>query len=364
MLHDHSFERDTLGKSATTTHEAQRDQASDAYIERFDRQSPPSTSSGELERAVQAEYGGSFEQFLMFAQVCANLAIKRGQGVFQARRSELISELTLQDGDAAGIEAMVNRLTLLSRGSWSDIPAGATARDFDLAKFDRRYSLVGRPLLALDSSDNPVLIVAPGVIERCVTHNLQGAYEGTLQGQFWSSPEMTRYVGERGRLEGSKFNEEVAAKLRDLGLITYASAKPSWCFNHKNTAEVAALGDFDVLAITPDGTRAWIVEAKDLKLCRTIGETARRLSEYEGKLHANGKPDKMLRHLRRVEYARIHAGDLQKRLSLSATPEVSSILVVHAPQPMESFAENGNYDMRTVMLDNIAKVPWFAGWKS
>lgn len=171
------------------------------------------------------------------------------------------------------------------------------------------------------------LAVAPGVVERCILHNLQGALTGILQGDFWTSSRMRSYVGERGRIEGNEFNDTVAERLRGLGLTAYASAKPAWCFNHKNTLEVAELGDFDVLALSPDGSRAWIVEAKDLKLCRTIGETARRLTDYEGRMVA-GKPDKMLRHLRRVAYARVHAEDLARRLKLTQTPVVAGLLVV------------------------------------
>ena len=134
--------------------------------------------------------------------------------------------------------------------------------------------------------------------------------------------------------------------------------------NHKKTPEVVALGDFDVLAITPDGARAWIVEAKDLKLCRTIGETARRLAEYEGKMLSSGKPDKMMRHLRRVAYAREHARDLQKRLGLPCTPKIAGIMIVRAPQPMESISLKGDKDARAVMLTNVAEVPWSTGWSA
>jgi hypothetical protein len=185
---------------------------------------------------------------------------------------------------------------------------------------------------------------------------------GALQGDFWTSRAMKKYVGERGRIEGNRFNDTVAEKIEELGLIAYSAAKPSWCFNHKNTSEVAELGDFDVLAITPDGRRAWVVEAKDLKLCRTIGESARRLSEYEGRMLPSGKPDKMLRHLRRVAYARRHAGDLARRLKLDEIPTVAGILVVRAPQPMEAFLPGDKADASVVMLSEIDRVPWNEGW--
>src|SRR3546814_17989896 len=87
------------------------------------------------------------------------------------------------------------------------------------------------------------------------------------------------------------FNEELARELISLGLEAHASAKLTLCLNHKGTDEVKRLGDVDVLVISPDQTRIWVIEAKDLKMCRTLGETARRLSEYQGKPKSNGKPE-------------------------------------------------------------------------
>ncbi len=364
LLFNRSFEDNTLRRSTKIIYEKMRDEARGAYLRRFDQPSISGGLSPVFERAVEAEYGAVLDTVVRLPNECAHLATERGQGVFSIKRSELISYFDIQNANMAGIERTVDRLTLRPRDNWDTIPLGTTDRDFDLAKFDRRYSLVGRPLLAIDKSDNPILIVAPGLIERCLIHNLDGALQGTLQGEFWSSVDMRKYAGDRGRIEGMQFNEEVAEKLRSLGLTAYPSAKPSWCFNHKSSPEVVALGDFDVLAITPDGKRAWIIEAKDLKLCRTIGETARRLSEYEGRLRANGKPDKMLRHLRRVFYARQHARDMQKRLDLACVPEIAGIMVVRAPQPMESMPRVGGNDARVVMLTNLAEVPWSIGWSS
>jgi hypothetical protein len=113
---------------------------------------------------------------------------------------------------------------------------------------------------------------------------------------------MQKYASRRGAQAGLEFNDEVAKNVEALGLKAWSSRPLSWCLNRKATDELKAFGDVDVLAVSPDGKIVWVTEVKDLKLCRTRGEAARRLSGYRGKLTSKGKPDDLLKHLRRVEY--------------------------------------------------------------
>jgi hypothetical protein len=147
-----------------------------------------------------------------------------------------------------------------------------------------------------------------------------------------------------------------------LGIRAWPSVKPSWCLNEKNTPELKELGDIDVLAVSPDQCAVWVIEAKDLKLCRTLGESARRLSSYRGQRDEKGRPDALLRHLRRVEYLRTKAAHLVRRLKLSTTPHVHGVLVVNAPQPMQQLHFEYSADSTVTMLDELNGVPWSAGW--
>jgi hypothetical protein len=60
----------------------------------------------------------------------------------------------------------------------------------------------------------------------------------------------------------------------------------------------------------------------------------------------------MLRHLQRVSYFRDHASDLIGRLELPGVPQVSGVLVVRAPQPMEQ-VQTASPDATVVVLDDI-----------
>jgi hypothetical protein len=248
-----------------------------------------------------------------------------------------------------------------SRTNWLEVPNGCTVRDFDLSKFDRRFSLIGRPIVSLSAGDDPVLAVAPGVIERSIVHNISGAAQGVLQNEFWTSAEMRAYAGAAGARIGIEFNESLARQLTTLGYAATPSVKPWACLNQKNTDETGRFGDIDVLVVA-GRKRVWVCEAKDLKMCRTLGEVASRLSEYRGQIMKNGKPDKLLRHLKRVEYLRTNASHLAKRLSLDSEPTVHGILIVNSPQPMQQLVGEYSQDTTVVMLDRIDAVPWENGW--
>jgi hypothetical protein len=265
--------------------------------------------------------------------------------------------------DLAGYDVgpLVDRFILPARNGWRDLPQGCCRRDFDLSRFDRRFSLIGRPLVALSLQADPELVIAPGAVERTLFHNIGGATTGTLQNEFWRSKEMQSYAGACGDRGGKLFNRTVAADLSALQLRAWPSAKPAWCLGLPKNEELSKLGDIDVFAISVDGGCVWVVEAKDLKMCRTMGEAARRLMTYRGE-YKDGKADDMMKHLRRVEFVRSNAALFVERFKLPHVPRVCGLLVVNGPQPMQQLQRESSPDAAVVMLDKIGSVPWTAGW--
>lgn len=362
LLYQHDFHEATIERSAELRHARERLDSSDDYLKRFSDDRSAKAADADRGPAILAEYGVPTDVFREFAAATATLARRKHQGVMIVRRSELITGLRqldlLSDFDFA---PLIDRLTLPSRTNWLEVPDGCIVRDFDLSKFDRRFSLIGRPIVSLSAGDDPVLAVAPGVIERSIVHNISGAAQGVLQNEFWTSAEMRAYAGAAGARIGTEFNESLARQLSALGYAATPSVKPWACLNQKNTDETRRLGDIDVLVVA-GRKRVWVCEAKDLKMCRTLGEVASRLSEYRGQIMKNGKPDKLLRHLKRVEYLRTNASQLAKRLGLDSEPTVHGILIVNSPQPMQQLAGEYSKDSTVVMLERIESVPWTEGW--
>ena len=64
--------------------------------------------------------------------------------------------------------------------------------------------------------------------------------------------------------------------VRELGLDAESGCKLSKLLNQQVSDE---LGNVDMLAVIKDRRRAWVMEAKDLRLCRTEAEVAARLSD-------------------------------------------------------------------------------------
>jgi hypothetical protein len=364
LLLDHEFEKLSLGQSTEKHRRKERGEASEEYIGRFEADEPIPPPSDTMLRAIEAEYKVDSQVVVDLPNACVILAEEQGAGVYVMKRSELVARLEALDFlKGKNVAALIDRLTLPARNGWDDIPAGCTPSDFDLGKFDRRYSLIARPIVALSADDDPELVVTPGTLHRTFRHNIGGAGTGMLQNEFWTSPVMRKFASDRGRETGLEFNNGVARHVKALGLDTYPSVKLSWCLNQKATDELKAFGDVDVLAISPNRNIVWVIEAKDLKLCRTRGEAASRLSGYRGKLTAKGKPDNMLRHLRRVEYIRQNSAALMNRLKLTDPPSrVCGVVMVHAPQPMEQFQTELPSDGRVMMLEDAASVPWDVGW--
>jgi hypothetical protein len=362
VLLDRSFEEGGLQRTAEIRHQSERDAKADAADGVDDASSRLTDPGDPLTKAIVAEFGVDDDLYVGFAGALVVVAETVKAGVFAMRRSELRMAVNGQDEQLRDLAPLIDRYTLPCRNGWATPHPGAIPRDYDLAKFDRRYSLIGRPIVALNDDDDPLLMIAPGMVERSMMHNLSGALTGGLQNEFWSSRTMRTFASRRGDETGLAFNEDLARELAGMGLEAYASANLTWCLNQRGTETIKRLGDVDVLVFSPDRNRVWVIEAKDLKMCRTLGETARRLSEYQGRPKSNGKPDNLMKHLTRVDYIRSHVGDLQKRFGLATAPSVSGMIVVGSPQPMEMITIPGGKDAITVRKDNLIAVPWNEGY--
>lgn len=62
---------------------------------------------------------------------------------------------------------------------------------------------------------------------------------------------------------------------------------------------------------------------------------AEQLLDFRGELDESGKPDLLLKHLRRVELVEAHVPEVMKYLKLSASPTLEGHLVFKNPVPMK-----------------------------
>jgi hypothetical protein len=360
LLSDRSVYEAALRPPVELTNRKILDEAAEAYARMRTREGDRKSEDklpwdDGLRKAVEAEYRGSAEAFVDLQYAIIQIAEARGNGTFVMKRSELTRLLSASEFYPSDEpNAMLERLTLPRRSSWKDRSSGITEADINLSRFDRPFSIINRPLLAMDDEADPLVLVAPTFVSDAMMYSLSGLMNGSLNNQFWVSAEAKAYAGAQGHAEGEKFEDSVAEKLTGLGLETWRRCKLSWALNEKVDDK---LGNIDVLAVSPDRRRVWVIEAKNLKLCRTEAEVAARLSEYRGRtlVDKEGReaPDKMLRHIQRVEYLRKKRSALCARLKLETIPEVHGLLIVDAPQPMNFYMLGQLKDGQSAFLDAI-----------
>lgn len=313
------------------------------------------TWSDELRNAVEKEFSASAEAFVDFQFTLLQMVEERREGEFIAQRSDIAANLAKNENyPATDATSMLARLTLKRRNSWHEEADWLTPRDLDLSRFDRPNSLINRPLLALNDDADPLVLIAPIVVRDAALYAISGLHEGSLHNEFWSHSASRKYAGLRADELGREFEDTVAKVLNDVGFS--ASARESISGLLEQAIE-EDLGDVDVFAISADRASVFAIEAKNLRFCRTEGEIAARMTEYQGGMRTNSrgveKPDKMLRHLRRVRYLRDNAARLGECLRLPGTPAVYGVMVMDAPQPMNFHALTEDPDATSCMLEDL-----------
>lgn len=311
-----------------------------------------------LRQALESEYACSAEAFVDIQFALVQIAKEHESGVVVAERSALLAMLgTIEGFPKEDVSRLIDRLTLEARDGWRTLPESCSEADFELWRFDRPFSLINRPLVALSTGADPLLAVSPIFVSEAIMYAIGGLNDGHLQSRFWVSSEARAYAGKRADSQGREFEDRVVSVLNEAGFRTKARRNVTELLKMSAKDIGEDLGDVDVVAIDPAGAIVWAIEAKNLRLCRTEVEVAARMTDYRGVARPDRmgrkKPDKLMRHLKRTEFLRGHAERLGQQLQLHSTPVVRGLVVVDAPQPMNFHRLNDSPDSETCMLDDL-----------
>lgn len=275
-----------------------------------------------------AEMGFSIDDGRRMLDLLENRAIHQKAPIMEMSRSELL-ELLACAVDVEKAERFVERFSLAPRAKWDTPPEGFKVREILPWRFGRRLSVVARPLLQVDSVDDPTYMVSPTLVRNGFFYVLNGANSGTLDQEFFTSPEMRdAWWGQAN--EGHTFNAEVAERLRAAGWHAVENVQLSAVLQCKLERDY---GDIDVLAWQDGTNQVLVIECKDLSFRRNYSEIAALLSDYRGELK-NGKPDKLRRHLNRVDRLQQDMSALGRHTGVSS-PRIESCLVVGGLVPMQ-----------------------------
>lgn len=260
----------------------------------------PSDHDRQFEEAWDDEYGFTLESLQVFVSGIDSLLVTDRKAVLHLKMSNLIERLCIETKLSSKVlEACIQAFSLTPREKWDVAPNGYMSSAWFPWKFQRQLSLVTRPIVQLENTDDPECLIAPAMIIMHVAKFVSDAREGALDQQmFKQNGLMFRWIGTVNGDQGEAFNEQVAAKFLTTGWNAQANLSDGQILNRKKNP---AFGDVDVLAWDKKQKRVLVVECKDLSFDKTIGEIARRLAKYKGVIKANGKRDDLKRHLDRCE---------------------------------------------------------------
>ncbi len=275
-----------------------------------------------------AETGVDIDQTRQILDAVEGKAIQERVPILKLRRSEFLSVFA---GvlEQEKLIRFIGQYELAPRPHWDKPPPGFKLQEIFPWRFGRRLSLVARPIIRMDDSDDPLLVIAPSMLRRGVLYVLGSAYQGTLDQSFFvSDPMRKEWRGRAG--EGHTFNHKAAEEFEEAGWTVREGIGLPEILRRGLDRD---FGDIDILAWKPGSNLVCIGECKDLSIARNYSEIAALLSDYQGKLK-KGKPDKLLRHLERVRMLQDNLPELARFSGIEA-PAIVSALFVSGVVPMQ-----------------------------
>lgn len=283
--------------------------------------------SSDFLEAWKEEFGVSLDAYRGFVDALENYGIEHGQMLYVLSGSALVK---LADTPDVGL-AIIKSLELTSRPAWHVPPEGYSWNDIAPSRFRRRLGLLRRPLIQIESGDDPRYLVDPALVREGFGTMVGNYYEGTYADDHLG-PAMLRYAGIARERDGAEFNERVASRMEELGWRVEREIKLKKVLRKGFDRDY---GDIDVLAWKAESGRVLIMECKDLQFKKTYGEIAEQLSDYRGLASPDGRRrDSLRKHLDRMALLREHPVELVRFLGLDSIGEIESHLVFSHPVPM------------------------------
>ena len=247
----------------------------------------------EFQQAFAAEFGLTLEQYGEFVHQAALETVDTGTALLKLRRSDAVRRL--RNVGAADADRAFEALVLCPRDRWDESqPANAKVEDWYPWRFNRRLSILRRPLIQLTKEGDPAVILAPSALADALGY-LAMADVGGRPETLFDSPEMIAFIGRAADRNGREFARKVEKRLvelewktaREVGLVRFGG--------------VASLGDVDVLCWRPSSGVVYAIECKSLRFDSTLGEIGKRLAEYAaGTVRGNRTP--LQKHLDRISF--------------------------------------------------------------
>ena len=190
------------------------------------------------------EMGFDLDSARSIIDILEDKGIKHHTAQYTLKRSEYIALVCSYKVSEDSAIRFLDQFSLVTRPCWNKLPKGFNNKDIYPWRFGRRLSFVTRPILQIDNSADPLLIIAPGALRKGLGYVFEGTYRGVFDQAFFRTKEMRNtWLGKAH--EGHTFNTEVAKALSEAGWQVRKNIGLPEIFNRKIELDY---GDVDVLA--------------------------------------------------------------------------------------------------------------------
>jgi hypothetical protein len=267
---------------------------------------------GELESAFQAEWSVSPRDLVAVAMWLTETGIqleREGRPPAMPRTEAAKAAALAFELNGGAVERALDMLLLRSRAAWDHIPGGLDEADILPYRYNRRLSLMRRPVVLVSADKagptDDVIYWGPRQVHVAVRQFIQLVATGRFRVEHAQSAAMRRLRGTIIDRRGKAFESKVSAWAGGLAGCRYESRVE---IGPGKTLEADEdLGDVDVLIVDDAARVIWCIEAKDIDFGRNPQEMAqemRRLLPVQDK--EQKKPSRAEMHGRRLDWILSH----------------------------------------------------------
>ncbi|MEQ8362032.1 MAG: hypothetical protein RH948_04130 [Cyclobacteriaceae bacterium] len=352
---DQSFREDIFYQMVKKHEDERTQEAIDSYEKNFTAPHDFDPRNNKLEneylRAVKAEFLVDVDDLRMFLEEIEDIGYKRNKNLFAIRRSEIIEHLKNKNTIAEQtLRNILVSFSLKPRGNWETVRDNDwfTGRDLYPWLFRRRLSLLAKPIVMIEETEDPEYIITPGFCMDAIIYTLD-LYRGCgVNVERCATNEMKRWMGNEAMRRGNKFVMEAVDVIRNLGYIVKVEILASTIF--PNDLLDKDYGDFDIIAWRVGDTRVYLIECKKLQYAKTFKEVAEQLQEFKGVIRG-GKDDRLKKHLDRVTLAQENTKYLTKFFELESDLDIKPVVLFSNPVPV--LYDKPRADIKFTHLDEV-----------
>ncbi|MBY5827706.1 hypothetical protein [Rhizobium leguminosarum] len=287
----------------------------------------------QFEAAWNEEFGFEIDDLRAFVGGIDSILTTDRKAVIHQKLSELVGRVCNETGlPEVAVRKCLDTFASVPRDQWDSSQEGHLSSAWFPWQFRRSLSLVSKPFVYLDRSDDPGCLMAPAMTVMNITKFAADLRAGAFdQRTFRKDGLMFKWIGRINGETGEAFNENVAREFATFGWATRANLSDGAILDRPKDPK---FGDVDVLAWDAAGRRVLVTECKDLSFDKTIGEIARRLSNYQGSVKRNGKRDDLKKHLDRCDAIEANLDKLSSYVGFDVL-RVERVLLFSQPTPLQ-----------------------------